>query len=186
MFSSCGQQRLWSHWLDAQTDLSLRWAHRSFCWFCHVAPQSNNSTNNEQNQPLLFPSSADVPYNICTLHLTSFSVVVSYRMNNQSNVKTRLIEWSMYPRVMVDLTLLFGWLGFAAVNNTSTMSSHWFWICKTTTDVPRYNDHLYNGNFDFRRNFFGNRSFLMKIYYIITEFPLSDTDGESRRRNAFF
>ena len=21
--------------LDAQADLSLRWAHRSFCWFCH-------------------------------------------------------------------------------------------------------------------------------------------------------
>ena len=21
--------------LNAQADLSLRWAHRSFCWFCH-------------------------------------------------------------------------------------------------------------------------------------------------------
>ena len=29
------QQRLWSDWVDAQTDLSLRWAH-TFCWFCHV------------------------------------------------------------------------------------------------------------------------------------------------------
>ena len=26
----------WSDWVDAQADLSLRWAHRSFCWFCHV------------------------------------------------------------------------------------------------------------------------------------------------------
>ena len=25
--------RLWSDWADAQADLSLRWAHRSFCWF---------------------------------------------------------------------------------------------------------------------------------------------------------
>ena len=25
--SSCGQQRLWSDWADAQADLSLRWAH---------------------------------------------------------------------------------------------------------------------------------------------------------------
>ena len=33
--------------------------------------------------------------------------------------------------------------------------------------VQRYNDHLYNGNFDFRRSFFGNGSFLMKIYYIL-------------------
>ena len=26
------QHRLWSDWADAQADLSLRWAHRSFCW----------------------------------------------------------------------------------------------------------------------------------------------------------
>ena len=25
--SSCGQQRLWSDWADAEVDLSLRWAH---------------------------------------------------------------------------------------------------------------------------------------------------------------
>ena len=35
--SSCGQRRLWSNWVDAQTDLSLRWAHMPFCWFCHEA-----------------------------------------------------------------------------------------------------------------------------------------------------
>ena len=33
---SCGQQRLWSDWADAQADLSLRWAHMPFCWFCHA------------------------------------------------------------------------------------------------------------------------------------------------------
>ena len=27
----------WSDWADAQADLSLRWAQRSFCWFCHEA-----------------------------------------------------------------------------------------------------------------------------------------------------
>ena len=32
---SGGQQRLWLNWADAQADLSLCWAHRSFCWFCH-------------------------------------------------------------------------------------------------------------------------------------------------------
>ena len=25
----------WSDWVDDQADLSLRWAHLSFCWFCH-------------------------------------------------------------------------------------------------------------------------------------------------------
>ena len=29
------QWRLWSDWANAQADLSLRWAHRSFCWFWH-------------------------------------------------------------------------------------------------------------------------------------------------------
>ena len=33
------QQRLWSDWADAQADLSLRWAHMPFCWFCHEAAQ---------------------------------------------------------------------------------------------------------------------------------------------------
>ena len=36
------QQRHWSDWADAQADLSLRWAHRSFCWFCHEAAQIRN------------------------------------------------------------------------------------------------------------------------------------------------
>ena len=31
------QQSLWSDWADAQADLSLRWAHMPFCWFCHEA-----------------------------------------------------------------------------------------------------------------------------------------------------
>ena len=26
-----------SDWVDIQADLSLRWAHMPFCWFCHEA-----------------------------------------------------------------------------------------------------------------------------------------------------
>ena len=33
------QWRLWSDWADAQADLSLRWAHMSFCWFRRAAAQ---------------------------------------------------------------------------------------------------------------------------------------------------
>ena len=29
----------WSDWADAHADLSLRWAHRSLCWFCPAAAQ---------------------------------------------------------------------------------------------------------------------------------------------------
>ena len=31
------QRRLWSVWVDAQADLSLRQVHGSFCWFYHLA-----------------------------------------------------------------------------------------------------------------------------------------------------
>ena len=30
-------RRLWSDWVEDHADLSLRWAHRSFCWF-YLAP----------------------------------------------------------------------------------------------------------------------------------------------------
>ena len=30
------QRRLWSDWVDAQADLSLRWAHMALCWFCRM------------------------------------------------------------------------------------------------------------------------------------------------------
>ena len=33
------QRRLWLDCVDAQADLSLRWANMSFCWFCHAADQ---------------------------------------------------------------------------------------------------------------------------------------------------
>ena len=36
------QRRLWSAWASAQADLSLRWAHMPFCWFCHEVAQISN------------------------------------------------------------------------------------------------------------------------------------------------
>ena len=39
------QRRLWSDWADAQADLSLRWAQKSFCWFCHEAAQNASSSS---------------------------------------------------------------------------------------------------------------------------------------------
>ena len=35
-YSLRAQRRLWSDWADAQADLSLPWAHMSFCWFCRA------------------------------------------------------------------------------------------------------------------------------------------------------
>ena len=49
-YTFSAQRRLWSDWVDAQADLrlwsdraddqadlSLRWAQKSFCWFCHLS-----------------------------------------------------------------------------------------------------------------------------------------------------
>ena len=33
------KRKLWSDWVDVQADLSLRWVHMPFCWFCHEAAQ---------------------------------------------------------------------------------------------------------------------------------------------------
>ena len=40
------QRRLLSDWADAQADLSLRWAHMPFRWFCHEAAQLQLSSFN--------------------------------------------------------------------------------------------------------------------------------------------
>ena len=33
------KKRLWSDWANAQADLSFRWPHKPFCWFCHEMAQ---------------------------------------------------------------------------------------------------------------------------------------------------
>ena len=47
--------RLWSYWADAQADLSLRWAQKSFCWFCHEVAQ-NASTSSIHMQHIYISS----------------------------------------------------------------------------------------------------------------------------------
>ena len=32
-------EKLWSDWVDAQADPSLRWTQMPFCWFCHETAQ---------------------------------------------------------------------------------------------------------------------------------------------------
>ena len=39
------QRRLWSDWADAQADLSVRCAQKSFCWFCHEVAQNAFSSS---------------------------------------------------------------------------------------------------------------------------------------------
>ena len=66
------QQRLWSDWADAQADLSLRWAHRPHCWFCHEA--AHIVLKDSLSQPLWKPylshkwtTNAQTSLRICTV-----------------------------------------------------------------------------------------------------------------------
>ena len=46
------QWRLWSDWANAQADLSLRWAHMPFCWFCHEAVHLNCGMRSLENSTM--------------------------------------------------------------------------------------------------------------------------------------
>ena len=51
--ASCWQRKLWSDWADAQADLSLRWAHMTFCRFCRALSQSFRCPHEETLHPWL-------------------------------------------------------------------------------------------------------------------------------------
>ena len=38
---------VWSEWVDAQADRSLRWAHMPYCWFCREAAHIMNGKRRE-------------------------------------------------------------------------------------------------------------------------------------------
>ena len=45
----CAQRRFWSDWADAKADLSLRWAHMPFCWFCNDVVHMYSAETNRRN-----------------------------------------------------------------------------------------------------------------------------------------
>ena len=49
------QRRFWSDWADAQADLSLCWAHRTFCWFCHESNLPYNVSVHRDNRVADYP-----------------------------------------------------------------------------------------------------------------------------------
>ena len=49
-YTLSAHQRLWSDWVDAQADLSIRWAHRSFCWFWCAAAHISCSRHQKEKK----------------------------------------------------------------------------------------------------------------------------------------
>ena len=97
--SSCGQRKLWSDWVDPQSDLSLRWAQRLFCWFCRDAAQvSHRRTAKAQAslhicsvsaEPSLFPHTWSTTW-IFRLRITYMPAHGIWRITNHTSL------WSLF------------------------------------------------------------------------------------------
>ena len=77
--------RLWSVWVDAQTDLSLLWVLMPFCWFYHVAahlsqntitPSKSQASSKDSDQPVHLRCMIRV-FTVCVKNLW----VLGYTMN---------------------------------------------------------------------------------------------------------
>ena len=93
--SSCGQRRFWSDWVDAEADLSLRWAHPYFVGF--VMPRLNYQ--------ILFWLIHRITVNVGKLHhaqdilndlyLLAFVCLRFYVPVNNTTVMSRLCFWTV-------------------------------------------------------------------------------------------
>ena len=101
------QRRLWSDWADGQADLSLRWAHRTFCLFCHaqvqliIAPYRGFVTNITLHHVLIL-----LPFNIHH-SLTYFTVDHGHRAPDGGSVGWGQLIWAY--RWYCDYLLGWGW-----------------------------------------------------------------------------
>ena len=98
--------RLWLDWANDQADLSLRWAHRSFSWYCHGAAHFMSVIKNiryrvqriravSQKYPLYVPFSASTVSrtspNCSTMAREKVRIILNYKrcsrtMSNRYNV----------------------------------------------------------------------------------------------------
>ena len=60
----CGQRRHWSDLEYSQADLSLRWVHMQYCWFCHVAAHFRSNYCQTPNIPLQSDNFSVVKYDL--------------------------------------------------------------------------------------------------------------------------
>ena len=116
------QQRLWSDWVDAQADLSLRWSQKSFCWFLYPATKKWRGIILYPPKRFEYPS---VRPSVClsalrfgTLNLSSF--------------------WAIFLKLCVDIDIGEEWFrlinGLNSFINNRVMALDW---CKKSV-VPHY------------------------------------------------
>ena len=99
----------WSDWADAQADLSLPWAPRSFCWFCHaVAHFMNAFATIPKHAGVMWGLSwkdIAVVYHLLVPKSIVFerfryilkSNMTTYIITNMSCIMTKPTKWSVRP-----------------------------------------------------------------------------------------
>ena len=83
--SSYVQQRLWSDWVDAQADLSLRWVHIPFSCFCHEVAQikkqhSERLKATDERNTCTQLAVWDVAKSMCDKAITTIQISTNYTM----------------------------------------------------------------------------------------------------------
>ena len=71
------QRRLWSDWADAQADLSFRWAHMPFCWFCQEAAHNVNSWLTKSTSRSYPPISTPWHRTVSSQYVTPFWYIIT-------------------------------------------------------------------------------------------------------------
>ena len=80
-----------SDWADAQADLSLRWAHMPFCWFCHEAAHVNA---------------------LCFIYRGRFINKAKYCMSPENYP---VCNWGPYDRLALGPNMVSSWIKFITI-----------------------------------------------------------------------
>ena len=89
------QRRCWSDWGDAQADLSLCRAQKSFCWFCHEVAQNASSSSLRMRH----------------IYISSrFTFPIEPNMKSFSHANNIVLRWDIYIH---SVKLMLNWSNFS-------------------------------------------------------------------------
>ena len=109
---------LWSDWADAQADRSLRWAHVSFCWFCHAVAQMNLTFIILRGSPWDFACLLSSHSRPSDFHLRIYNVMLRLRSRWKRNT---FDNWYYYSVTVNYFKLLFHIIIFFKATASTTL-----------------------------------------------------------------
>ena len=104
-----GQRRFWSEWADAQADVCLRWAHKSFYWFCHAAAQLKGFRISIKHVLWVLIGLASVR-NMTKLSLNHLQILICFSAVNVSGIGLLNILLVSYDWFLYNIWVTLNWL----------------------------------------------------------------------------